>query len=117
MKTDKKFSLSHFCTQNQPQNDTLFLFSLSFSHEKLQNTKRLSVSVFPFFSLAVEFLIKSHENRLQIARQRRYPAWWPFDDISPYWFSFTVLWPVAVAIVFRAMQQNKLNSRGVGKRS
>ena len=49
-------------------------------------------------------------------RRRKYGAWWPFEDVSPSLFAFTIIWPVVVAIVFRAMQQSKLN-HGVGKRS
>jgi len=53
----------------------------------------------------------------KIVRDRkRHPAWWPFKDVSPYWFCFSVMWPVVVALVFRSMQQKKLN-RGVGYRS
>ncbi|CRK96362.1 CLUMA_CG009779, isoform A [Clunio marinus] len=56
-------------------------------------------------------------NRMNVLEQKivkahKYPKWWPFEDISPYWFSFTVIWPVVVAIVFRTMQQNKLNHHG-----
>ena len=55
--------------------------------------------------------------QIKADRQRRkYPAWWPFQDISPAFFGFTIIWPVVVAFVFRAMQQKRLN-HGVGKRS
>lgn len=57
------------------------------------------------------------EQKMLKERQRRkHPAWWPFRDVSPSFFAFTIIWPVVVAIVFRAMQQRQLN-HGVGKRS
>lgn len=49
-------------------------------------------------------------------RRRKHPSWWPFGDVSPSFFAFTILWPVVVAIIFRSMQQRKL-THGVGKRS
>ncbi|GAB0093872.1 acyl-CoA-binding domain-containing protein 5 [Sergentomyia squamirostris] len=30
---------------------------------------------------------------MQASRIRQYPSWWPFEDISPNWFFFLVLWP------------------------
>jgi len=56
----------------------------------------------------------------KITKQRKYPKWWPFQDISPSFFAFTLLYPIAVAFVFRAIQQRKqlLNhGGGGGKRS
>ncbi|XP_073822690.1 uncharacterized protein [Musca autumnalis] len=29
----------------------------------------------------------------QIVEKRKYPKWWPFDDISPVWFILLILWP------------------------
>ncbi|CAO1352354.1 unnamed protein product [Diamesa serratosioi] len=46
----------------------------------------------------------------KIAHQRRKnDSWWPFQDISPSWFIFTIMWPIAVSMVFQAMRQNKLS--------
>lgn len=56
----------------------------------------------------------------KITSQRKYPRWWPFKDISPPFFAFTLLWPIVVALAFRTMQRNQLlnhNKGGVGKRS
>uniref|UniRef100_A0A1B0CRI7 ACB domain-containing protein n=1 Tax=Lutzomyia longipalpis TaxID=7200 RepID=A0A1B0CRI7_LUTLO len=30
---------------------------------------------------------------MQASRIRQYPSWWPFEDISPKWFFFLVIWP------------------------
>ncbi|CAH1715446.1 unnamed protein product [Chironomus riparius] len=49
-------------------------------------------------------------------QRRKHPSWWPFEDVSPSFFAFTILWPVVVAIIFRSMQQRRL-AHGVGKRS
>ncbi|KAG5676381.1 hypothetical protein PVAND_006222 [Polypedilum vanderplanki] len=61
--------------------------------------------------------ISSLEQKIAANEQRRqYPKWWPFKEVSPSFLTFTIIWPVAVAILFRLMQKNKLN-HGVGKRS
>lgn len=59
---------------------------------------------------------KMLKEKEQQQRRRKYPAWWPFENVSPSFFAFTILWPVVVAIVFRSMQQRGL-THGVRKRS
>ncbi|XP_017474076.1 PREDICTED: acyl-CoA-binding domain-containing protein 5 [Rhagoletis zephyria] len=36
-------------------------------------------------------------------RGRKYPKWWPFEDISPIWFTLLVLWPFVVGKLSRAL--------------
>uniref|UniRef100_A0A1L8DZC6 Putative acyl-coa-binding domain-containing protein 5-like isoform x4 n=1 Tax=Nyssomyia neivai TaxID=330878 RepID=A0A1L8DZC6_9DIPT len=30
---------------------------------------------------------------MQASRIRQYPSWWPFEEISPKWFFFLIIWP------------------------
>lgn len=36
---------------------------------------------------------QSSTPRTIVEHKRKYPKWWPFDDISPAWFMLLVLWP------------------------
>lgn len=45
--------------------------------------------------------------RKEIVVKKKYPEWWPFDDISPNWFFFMVVWPFIAHKITQVMQKKK----------
>lgn len=45
--------------------------------------------------------------RKEIVVKKKYPEWWPFDDISPNWFLFMVFWPFVAHKITQVMQKRK----------
>lgn len=45
--------------------------------------------------------------RKEIVVKKKYPEWWPLDDISPNWFFFMVVWPFIAHKITQVMQKRK----------
>lgn len=45
--------------------------------------------------------------RKEIVVKKKYPEWWPFDDISPNWFFFMVVWPFIAMKLTQVVQKRK----------
>ncbi|XP_055843506.1 acyl-CoA-binding domain-containing protein 5 isoform X2 [Episyrphus balteatus] len=56
---------------------------------------------------AVEKNLSEVSFALKKMRLERKPEWWPFQDISPQWFVFLILWPFLANRLSRMIQRRK----------
>lgn len=54
--------------------------------------------------LAIERSIKDIKS-LRTRTKRGWPSWWPFEDISPNWFLFLVIWPLVANRLFNSRRK------------
>lgn len=62
------------------------------------------------YEKSMQELIKSNKMNAiafkQFQKQQR-PIWWPFEDISPNWFIFMVIWPFIAQRFVTMMNRRK----------
>ncbi|XP_055912019.1 acyl-CoA-binding domain-containing protein 5 isoform X2 [Eupeodes corollae] len=78
--------------------------------EQIQSTVRRMSADFAAINqrmTAVEKNLSDVSSVLKKMRLQRKPEWWPFQDISPQWFVFLILWPFLANRLSRMMQRRK----------
>lgn len=61
------------------------------------------------YEQSIQELIKSNRiNEIALKQyQKQRPIWWPFEDISPNWFVFMIIWPFIAQRLAVLLNRNK----------